>query len=147
MISCRRLFVALVALIPLAAFADGGLQWRCWYDQQVHIACLIENLPNDQGPAALPALPQNLPAIVKQMRQDPGAFRNRFIQIPLHSEPYDMEFTAVLAKATVCGSRRDCSVNFTQTQPPASVIAALLDKEFPGHGGNGAAVLAMAEYD
>lgn len=147
MISWLRLIVALLGLIPAAAFADGNLHWRCWYDQQVYITCLVDNVPGNNDGASQAALPANLPGIVRQMRQDPGAFRNRFVQIPLHSIPYEMEFTAQLARATVCGSRRDCTVNFTATLPAAAEIAALLNKHQPGIQRELTTLLAMASQE
>lgn len=143
MISWLRLLLVLLAFAPLAAQADNGLQWRCWYNQQVHITCLLENLAGDGKLSPDVQLPRNLPPIVKQMRDDPAAFRNRFVQIPLHSIPYEMEFTAMLAKATVCGSRRDCAVTFTPIPPPPSEILALLNRNQPGTERDDRMLLAM----
>lgn len=107
------------------------LQWRCWYDQQIHIDCLLETAPEA---ASLPAadLPANLPAIVKALRQDPEAFRHYFVHVPLLSQPVDVEFTAQLARASMCGSRRDCLVNYSHRPPPAREIAALLGIDLSG---------------
>lgn len=127
-----RYFVAALCFVPLAPSAGESLRWRCWYDQQIHIVCLVDTLPVGNQPISEAVLPSNLPAIVKQLRRDPGAFRNRVLQVPLHTVPYDMEFTAVLAKAAMCGSRRDCTVNFTASVPPAAEIAALVNQHLPG---------------
>lgn len=108
----------------------GGLHWRCWYDQQTHITCLVDTLPTADK-ASLDNLPVNLPGIVRTMRTNPASLRNKIVHIPLLTEPLDMEFTAVLAKSTVCGSRRDCSVNFSSTLPPSGEIVALLTKHLP----------------
>jgi hypothetical protein len=143
-----RLFLcfALTFLTGAAAAADGSdkLHWRCWYDQQTHITCLVDTVPLADGTSAQ-GLPANLPHVVRVMRTRPGALRNRIIHIPLHTEPYDMEFTAILAKATVCGSRRDCSVNFTDKLPPAGEIVALLNKNLPHR--DAAMALAMLDTD
>lgn len=147
MFSWLRFFIALVVVLPVSAFADDSLNWRCWYDQQVHITCLIDNVPTDNAGAAQLALPENLPAIVKQMRNDPAAFRNRVVQIPLHSEPLDMEFTALLAKSAVCGSRRDCTVHFTATPATTTEIVALLRKHQPATQPRDTTLLAMATLD
>lgn len=142
-----RLFLALLALLPLSVFADETLNWRCWYDQQLHIECLMENLPEAGTVTAAKNLPDNLPAIVRQLRNNPELFRRTFVEIPLHSEPFDMEFTALLAKASMCGSRRDCTVNFTSTKPPATEIAALLNKEFSADRSAAPTALALADLD
>lgn len=140
----RLFFCALLASFANPAAAGENLHWRCWYDQQIHLTCLIDTLPADKA-VALPSLPSNLPPIVKSMRHDPGSLRNRFVHIPLHTQPEDMEFTALLAKATVCGSRRDCTVKFTDKLPPAEEIIALLNKHLPADNHNGATALALLE--
>jgi hypothetical protein len=107
-----------------------NLHWRCWYDQRSHISCLVDVLPaaNDEPQLHLPF---NLPSIVREMRTNPIAFRGRFIHIPLLGQPQDMAFTAALAKASVCGSRQDCTVYFTGTLPSLGEMMALLNKHFP----------------
>jgi hypothetical protein len=143
-------FSVLTFLAGAAAAADGiktssdKLHWRCWYDQQTHITCLVDTVPQGDS-ASAQGLPANLPHVVRVMRTKPGALRNRIIHIPLHTEPYDMEFTAILAKATVCGSRRDCSVNFTDKLPPAEEIVAILNRNLPDR--DTATVLAMLDTD
>lgn len=133
MVSWLRLFLAAFGFLPLIAVAGDSLHWRCWYDQQAHITCIVDSIPEHNAQAAQLPLPSNLPPIVRTMRQDPGALRNRLIHIPLHTVPYeDMEFTALLARATVCGSHRDCTVNFTATLPPAEEVVALLNRNLPG---------------
>jgi len=103
------------------------LHWRCWYDQRVHVTCLVDTIP-DAGNLPAQLLPSNLPDIVKVLRSDPGTFRHRFVHIPLYTQPNDMAFTALLARMSVCGSRPDCTVNYSHTPPPISEIAALLGK-------------------
>lgn len=130
------LFAFFSCLLGSASAADetqassDSLQWRCWYDQQVHISCVVDEIPRADTSPSL-ALPVNLPPIVVLMRTNPGQLRNMIVQIPLLSEPEDMEFTALLAKASVCGSRRDCTVNFSEKQPPMAEIVALLNKHVP----------------
>jgi len=144
------IFAVLASLANIAGAADGAqtvsdtLHWRCWYDQQVHITCLVDTVSQADN-ADLPALPGNLPPIVRAMRTNPSALRNKIIHIPLLSEPVDMEFTALLAKSAVCGTRRDCSVNFTEKLPPAEEVVALLNKHLPYR--NSATILAMADGD
>ncbi|TXI76078.1 MAG: hypothetical protein E6Q42_07935 [Dechloromonas sp.] len=123
-----RTFLLLLLALPTFAQADMPLQWRCWYDREVKIICLIDDIPSAASQPATGTLPANLPAVVRQMRNDPAAFRNRFVEIPLFTPPFDMAFTAQLAKASVCGSRRDCSVNFTAIPANPTEIVALLQK-------------------
>lgn len=141
-----RLLLLLALALPSLAFADSQLHWRCWYDREVRIICLIDDAPQAAIAPGTSTLPANLPALVRQMRNDPAALRNRFIEIPLFTPPFDMAFTAQLAKASVCGSRRDCSVHFTATPASPTEIAALLEKNrldgLPGQ----APMLAMADF-
>lgn len=144
-------FAILCALLPLsnlvpaaesAAAPSAGTHWRCWYDQQVHINCLIDLEPQAGNPA-IESLAAELPQIVKLMRSNPAALRNRVIYIPLFSPPYEsMDFTATLAKAAVCGARRDCTVNFTSRPPQPEEILALLNRNAPAMGRDGAQELA-----
>lgn len=138
-------FVILAALANLAAAEDtGNLHWRCWYDQQVHVTCVIDTVSEADSATQL-SLPANLPSLVRTMRTDPQALRGRIIHIPLLSYADDMEFTATLAKSTVCGSRRDCTVHFTASLPPAEEVVALLNKHLPNRAP--ATALAMAGDD
>lgn len=134
-----RPFLLLAALQLAAAgtvaAAEGlppssGLHWRCWYDERVHIVCLIDTMAEVQP---LDSLPYHLPAIVQQLRNNPEAFRNVFVRIPLFSPPFQAEFTAQLARATVCGTRHDCTVDFTMRPPSAEEVQVLLEKNrLPG---------------
>ncbi len=123
-----RIFLLVAFVLPTVAMAESSLQWRCWYDRGVKIVCLIDEIPSAASNPAAGTLPTNLPAVVRQMRNDPAAFRNRFVEIPLFSPPLDMAFAAQLARASVCGSRRDCMVNFTATPASPTEIVALLQK-------------------
>lgn len=132
----RLLILATLAFLADAASAEGsqesaaGLHWRCWYDQKTNIVCLIDALPESGNPA-LAGLPANLPPLVATMRRNPEWLRGTIIGIPLHTPPYDMELTAQLARATACGSRRDCAVAFTDRPPPAYELVELLSRYWP----------------
>ena len=86
-----RVAAFFAAPASLAAAAD-NLHWRCWYDQQVHITCPRRRSPRHRRGRRRSPLPANIPGIVKLLRKDPGAFRNRIVHVPLHTQPYDMEF-------------------------------------------------------
>lgn len=138
-------FVILASLANLAAAeGNGNLHWRCWYDQQVHITCVIDTVSEADSATQL-FLPNNLPALVRTMRTAPQALRGSIIHIPLLGYADDMDFTAALAQATVCGSRRDCTVHFTASLPPAEEVVALLNKHLPGRAP--ATALAMLGND
>lgn len=145
-IVCALLPVSNLSLaVDASPVPSESMHWRCWYDQQTHISCLIDIVP-PTGNAAMESLPADLPQVVKLMRSNPAALRNRFIHIPLFSAPYgDMEFTATLAKAAVCGTRRDCTVNFTRTPPRDEEIIALLYRNAPAADRNGAREIAMSD--
>lgn len=139
----KRFFFVLCAMltIALANAADTGslnsthetLRWRCWYDQSVHISCLIEEqikvTPQDTANHAAYTPVKDLPPVVRALRTNPGAFRQLIVSIPLHTPPLDMEFTAQLARAGVCGGRPGCTVRFSPKAPAAAEIAAILDRQ------------------
>jgi hypothetical protein len=130
--------LALLPVISAGAAADGSaspdlLVWRCWYDQQVHITCLIDSLPS-AGTRTAAGLPSNLPAVVRQLRNHPEAFRNQFVHIPLHTQAEDMGSTGRLAQAAVCGSLPDCRVDFSPAPPSLLEIDELLHRDFSAAG-------------
>lgn len=120
----------LLGFAARASLADGGdtLVWRCWYDQEVHIVCLIQHLP----PAASTP-PENaaaaLPGFVRMLRTNPAALNHRPVYIPLLTKSYDAAFAEALAKASICGTRPDCAVSYSQTLPGDEEIAALLGRD------------------
>lgn len=133
----RYFLAAVLAFLSAAAGAtevmdqaSGKLHWRCWYDQEVHISCLVDVLPEAGIGAQLP-LPANLPPLVREMWTDPASLLGKVVHIPLLGRPEDMGFTAALSKASVCGSRPDCTVNFTSTFPPVDEMLVLLNRHFP----------------
>jgi len=139
----KRFFLILFVLHALgpasSASADAAsltapetLRWRCWYDQSVHISCLIEYLAETAPDANTrnPYTPdENLPPVIRSLRTNPENFRQRIIRIPLHAPPVEMEFAARLARAVVCGSRPGCSVHFTASPPTDSEIVETLERQ------------------
>lgn len=65
------------------------------------------------------------------IRMNPGSLRGKPILIPLLSQIDDPEFAATLAKATVCGSYRNCTATFSNQPPSAEEINALLNFPSP----------------
>ncbi len=109
----RSLLVLLVALggeQALAQAASGAqLEWACWHGQRAYLTCTLRSASAQLAPVALP---RNIPAVVQALRNSPEGFRNRFVHVPLLSETAEPEAAAMLARATMCGSRQDCSVHF-----------------------------------
>lgn len=134
--AARLGFIALFVLSLLAAQAiaegssasRGKVKWRCWYDQDVHITCLIDSI-SDAG--AIAELPVPIPEIAEEMRRDYGPGQKFFVHIPLHTQPGDAEFTALLARNTVCGSHSACSVDFSMKPPSDDDIDAMLGQSLP----------------
>lgn len=108
--------------------SPGSAKWRCWYDNESHIICLIDSV-ND--PATFDTLPTPIPSIAREMRRDYGPRRKFFVHIPLHTKAADVEFTALLARSSVCGSNPGCSVDFSMKPPSEEEIAALLGQGLP----------------
>lgn len=118
---------SLFAAAPASAADPAGerqnLHWRCWYDQQVHIHCLLDSAP---APAANGKPVGHLPKIVQSLRSKPSSFKAVLIRIPMYTDPYDVHFPRLLAEATMCGDRADCSVQYTQQVPGHEEIAQIL---------------------
>ena len=51
----------------------------------------------------------------------------RFLHIPLHTIPFDMEGVRTLAQSVVCGRRPDCRMAFTQALPTGEELDLLMD--------------------
>ena len=100
-----------------------NLHWRCWYDQQVHIHCLLDSEP---APHAAGKPVGHLPRIVQELRNKPTSFKTVLIRIPMYTDPYDVHFPRLLAEATMCGGRADCSVQYSQQVPGHEEIAQIL---------------------
>lgn len=124
-----------------ADVADAGehkaLHWRCWYNQQAHIHCLLDSAAAEQSAGGQPTA-TNLPRIVGEMRQRPSSFKSVLVRIPTYSEPIDASFASTLAQAIMCGSRADCSVRYTSRIPHHQEIAVILHRHLgwpTEHGG------------
>ena len=121
--------------------ADAGerkaLHWRCWYNQQAHIHCLLDSSAAEQAAGGLPAA-GNLPRIVGELRSRPSSFKSVLVRIPTYSEPIDAAFAGTLAQAIMCGSRSDCSVRYTAQVPHHQEIAVILHRHlgWPAQPGN-----------
>ncbi len=104
------------------------INWYCWYALPARVICLLEAAPAkiDTDGVDFESL-KRLPPGVTVMRADPARLRGQRIEIPLHSPPLEMGFTALLARSVMCGSQRRCAVSFDAQANPAR-IAAILDE-------------------
>ncbi|MBI2305876.1 MAG: hypothetical protein HYU78_01105 [Rhodocyclales bacterium] len=129
------LFAAAPAIAADPSGERQNLHWRCWYDQQAHIHCLLDS---DPAPAATGKPVSHLPKIVQSLRSKPSSFKAVLIRIPMYTDPYDVQFPRLLAEATMCGGRADCSVQYTQQVPAHDEIAQILLRhmEWPQPGGS-----------
>ena len=118
------LAATLVAGLSVAAAnaAESLTTWRCWYEGRGSVVCTVD-AANPQAAAMLAPPLQSMPAIMQTVRQEPGSLRGRFLIIPLHTVPYDMENVARLAHITVCGIRPDCAMEFLPARPTDGEIA------------------------
>lgn len=130
--------------------ADAGerkaLHWRCWYNQQAHIHCLLDASAAEQSAGGPPAA-GHLPRIVGELRSRPSAFKSVLVRIPTYSEPLDAGFAGMLAQAIMCGSRSDCSVRYTAQVPHHQEIAAILHRHLGWPAERGTAPLAAVAGD
>jgi hypothetical protein len=130
-----KTFRFLLPLLALQAAVVGGataagipvspsvMHWRCWYDGRVEIVCLLDKLSNFQ----IKETPSSrLPPIVQELRRNPEQFQDTPLHIPLFSQPIQADFPTQLARSTVCGSRLDCTVDFTMQPPSPREISDLL---------------------
>lgn len=123
-----RFLSALLTLLvmansPLAAGNQSTMHWRCWYDGRIEIICLLDRLPDfplKEEPSS------RLPPIVQELRRNPDRFQDTPLHIPLFSQPIQADFPAQLARSTVCGSRIDCTVDFTMRPPSLREVSELL---------------------
>jgi len=102
------------------------INWYCWYALPARVSCLLEAAPAriDTVGVDFESL-KRLPHAVTVMRVDPTRLRGQRIEIPLHSPPVEMGFTALLARSVMCGSQRRCTVSFDAQANPARIAAIL----------------------
>lgn len=128
---------------PLPA---GANVWYCRYDGEVAILCELGEI-GDQGEGAgarpVAALDPRLPALVGTVWHRPAELAEAVITIPLHSLPYDMDYTGRLADAVMCGgSSAACGVLFASN---AEGLAALVRQRTSQLAARKIGSLAMAE--
>ena len=120
-----------------AASAQAGLptdsRWACWYaPSNLTIRCLLARAPetgNEQRRAEVDSsFNPRLPQLVRTIWGSPEALAGAHVSIPLYSEPFEMDFAHQLASATMCGTRKECSVGFdTNRDGRAELRAAALE--------------------
>lgn len=134
--------IALLALLGLYAGLAGAAQepvvWSCAFERETSIACRLRTAPAAESVGAADAATASahtgtpdgearqgrLPAIVRTLRDQPGALAGRTVLIPLHTEPTDMAFVRQLAAAVMCGSRGNCRVDFAPGRTELAQLSA-----------------------
>ena len=101
--------------------------WRCWYEGQGVIACVVEQVRSAPLQLAGASLSPGVPEILRVLREDPASIRGRMLAIPIHTVPYDMNNVARLAQLTVCGNRPDCEMIFSAQRPSAALLDRILN--------------------
>lgn len=123
MMQLARVLRDIVVAISLfyAACAQASLptdsRWACWYSpSDLTIRCLLERAPetnNAQRRAEVDrSFNPRLPQVVRMIWGSPEALAGARVRIPLHGEPFEMDFARQLAASVMCGTRQDCSVGF-----------------------------------
>lgn len=104
-----------------AAAQDSATQtvWKCWYNQDTRIECVLTSA------AEVTADPRDarLPQPVKQIWTQPAALEGKRVFVPLYTEPEDWDHVRLLAESVMCGAKPACSVQFSRNY----LEAALLD--------------------
>lgn len=133
-------------LLLLAAFACSGTcsansgntlgdspRWTCWYaPTQLSVQCLLIQAPSqgleERAQEVASRIDRRLPTLVKMIWGSPEQLAGLHISIPLMNVPFEMDFVSLLAKSVMCGSRKDCSINFDPNHDgQAPVRAAALE--------------------
>ncbi|MBI2276084.1 MAG: hypothetical protein HYU74_01890 [Dechloromonas sp.] len=135
----RSLLLLAALAVSNSSFADianpltDGPRWACWYaPAQLSVQCLLIHAPSqdrEQRAAEVASrIDRRLPTLVRTIWGSPEQLAGTHISIPLLSTPYEMAFVGQLAKSVMCGSRKDCSINFDPNSDGfAPVRAAALE--------------------
>lgn len=92
-------------------------RWTCWYaPTQLSVQCLLIQAPTqgleERAQEVASRIDRRLPTLVKTIWGSPEQLAGLHISIPLMNVPFEMDFVSLLAKSVMCGSRKDCSINF-----------------------------------
>lgn len=112
-----------LALVAASATAQTlNTRWHCRLDDQL-LHCRLEHATASSPTSASPD--SRLPPIVRELREQPRAWRGRAVHIPLHTLPFDDSALQPLAQAVLCGANPSCLTEVQRTPAPGTV--ALLD--------------------
>lgn len=121
------LLCVVLSLAASQALAQSVTHWNCWLDTQgdIGIRCLRESDPvlEDDGAAPREAYddarmqgeflaggkPRN---VTRAVREAPQRHRDIVWTIPLYSMPFDNSDIELLARAVMCGSDSNCTLQF-----------------------------------
>ncbi|PKO86954.1 MAG: hypothetical protein CVU18_12460 [Betaproteobacteria bacterium HGW-Betaproteobacteria-12] len=113
----------------IPGFPDDAPRWACWYSpEQLSVQCLLTRTPT-QGQELRAAevasrIDTRLPKLVRMIWGSPDELAGAYINIPLMSVPFEMDFVALLAKSVMCGSRKDCSIHFDRNADGLAAVRA-----------------------
>ena len=131
-----RLLLLLAALAfsqtsfaDFAGFPDDAPRWACWYSpEQLSVQCLLTQTPTQarelRAAEIASRIDSRLPKLVRVIWGSPEELAGAYINIPLMSVPFDMNFVALLAKSVMCGSRKDCSIHFDRNADGQAAVRA-----------------------
>lgn len=101
--------------------------WHCWYeaDGSYKLKCFGVPLQDALSPAADPdggddlrylfqerMAAGDLAGATRVVRRFPEAFEGEFLEIPIYTDPYEMDFSVRLAQAVLCHADPGCRVSF-----------------------------------
>lgn len=104
-------------------------RWACWYSpEQLSVQCLLTRTPAHgqelRAAEVASRIDSRLPELVRIIWGSPEELAGAYINIPLMSVPFEMDFVALLAKSVMCGSRKDCSIHFDRNADGLAAVRA-----------------------
>lgn len=128
--SAARWMAAVAAAAAMACAAQEpqppttAVNWRCWHALQNpdSITCRLrptaEMLAAAETQATSPSpSPARHPSMLYTVRNAPESLGGETVLIPLYGPPVDWEKVERLARVAMCGTRTDCSVEFSRLPP------------------------------
>jgi hypothetical protein len=126
--------IVLLALIAWAANAwaepTPGVTtfWRCWYNGDLRVACVLRDAGNMAVDAALVEKYRgaSLPGVIKATWTEPAQLDGLTVMIPLFTDPEEWPRVELLSQSVVCGAKANCMVAFHQSFAEAAMLDPLL---------------------
>lgn len=129
--SAARWMVAAAAAAAMAGAAQEAppppataVSWQCWHAVQNPDSITCRLRPTAGALAAAEAQaespsppPARHPSLLHTLRNAPEQLGGETVLVPLYGPPVDWERVARLARVAMCGTRADCSVEFSRLPP------------------------------